>query len=78
MRSIKVTIDNEKNLALAKDLLNAMKFVVEVEDIVEDELDWSPELISELERRHKEMMDNPDLGYTLEEVRKKIKNKYGF
>ncbi len=84
MRSIKVTIDNEKNLALAKDLLNAMKFVIEVEDLdendqtVNDDFKLSPEMLAEIKRRRKELHDNPDLGLTLEELGREIRVKYGF
>lgn len=79
MRSLRVTIDNEKNLALAKDLLNAMKFVVEVKDLQEDDdFKLSPEMLAEVKRRRQELHDKPELGLTLEELGKEIRAKYGF
>ena len=84
MKSIRVTIDNEKNLALAKDMLNAMKFVVEVEDLddnlkaTKDDFELSPEMLAEVMRRRQESHDNPDSGLSLEELGKQIRAKYGF
>jgi hypothetical protein len=79
MRSIKVTIDNEKNLALAKDILNAMKFVIEVKDLDDDDnFQLSPEMLTEVKRRRQELHDNPESGLTLEELGKEIRAKYGF
>ena len=78
MTKFNITIDNARNAKRMKTILDSIKFVVEVEELKDDGFELSPELLAELDRRDKEMLDNPNFGLTLNQFKKQAKARYGF
>ena len=76
MKRFNITIDNARNANRMKTILQSIKFVVNVEEI-KDDFELSPELLKELDRRDKEMENDPDFGLTFNQFKKQAKARYG-
>ena len=83
MKKLIVTIDSEKNAAQVKASLNSIKHITDIEewddtDKGDDDFELSPEMLAELKRRRQEMLDDPNLGMSWDDLKKEMREKYGF
>jgi len=76
MKRFNITIDNARNANRMKTILQSIKFVVNVEEL-KDDFELSPELLKELDKRDKEMENDPNFGLTLNQFKKQAKTRYG-
>ena len=76
MKTITIKIESDKDAALLKRLLEEAEFEAFVESYEEDD-DISEEEIQMLESRWKNYQTNPQSAIPYDELKEKIKKKYG-
>jgi hypothetical protein len=77
MRTITIKIESDKDAVLVKRLLAETKFEATVETF-EDDDDISDEELQLLEDRLEKYRVNPKSAISLNELKEKMKKKYGF
>lgn len=65
----------QDKMELVNDLLLSMGYLPYEDELMDDEL--SDEIKGELDRRWAEYEKNPEIGLTLEEVERRLEEKYG-